>query len=142
MAATGTFTWTGDWRGRARPMSRDVNYTLDTRALRGTPGYALLVVAANPHLSAAVLRRLLESQGVGRSETWIRRRLWLFRPPDSANSPGPKRNADGKDERALAIMADNRTLSLGQLTRLLSEYGIRRSREWVRRNRSSTVTPA
>lgn len=35
-------------------------------------------------------------------------------------------------------MAAHPALSLGKLTQLLTERGIRRSREWVRRNRVST----
>jgi len=125
-------TWR-DWRGRK--YSRAVNLTLDIRALRGSPGFALLVVAANPHLSLDVIRRWLASQGVGRSLSWIQRRRWLFRGPEVVESIGPKRNADGMDDRARALMSQYATLSLARMSRLLSENGIRRSREWVRRNR-------
>jgi hypothetical protein len=128
--------WT-NWRGKDE--SRELNWTLDIRDHRGEPGFALLAIAANTHLSVADLMRLLAIEGVKRSRSWIQRRRWLFQQPDTVNSPG-KPNADGKDARAVALMADNPTLSVRQLVRLLSKAGIARSREWVRTHRCDRVT--
>ncbi len=128
--------WT-NWRGKEE--SRELNWTIDIREHRGEPGFALLAVAANTHLSIADLMRLLDMEGIGRSRSWVKRRRWLFQQPDTVNSPG-KPNADGKDARAVALMADNPTLSVRQLARLLSESGIARSREWVRTRRCDRVT--
>jgi hypothetical protein len=50
---------------------------------------------------------------------------------------GAKRNADGLDEKARKIMEENPRLSSRQMVYLLRENGIRRSREWVRKNRVS-----
>jgi hypothetical protein len=121
-----------NWRGKKE--TRSINMTLDIRAHRGEPGFALLAIAGNTHLSVADLHRLLAVEGVGRSRSWIQRRRWLFQQPDAVNSSG-KPNADGKDGFAMTIMRDNPTLSVRQLAKLLSERHIDRSREWVRRNR-------
>lgn len=132
MTEKGTLSWQN---GRDKQESREVHYTLDTRNHRGEPGFALLAIAANTHLSVADLQRLLESEGVGRSRSYIQRRRWLFQQTDTVNHSGHKPNADGKDAPALTIMRANPTLSVRQLSRLLSEAGIDRSRDWVRRHR-------
>jgi AraC-like DNA-binding protein len=131
MSDNGKLTWE-DWHGKEE--TRPINYTLDTRDHQGEPGWALLAIAANTHLSVSDLKRLLDEGSVERSRTWIQRRRWLFQQPDAVNSPGHP-NKDGNDTRAREIMADNRKLSVRQLTKLLSESRIVRSREWVRRHR-------
>lgn len=131
MGDTGKLFWTD---GHGKEVSRPISYTLDTRNHRGEPGAALLLIAANTHLSIADLLRLLKLEGIERSRSWVRRRRWMFQQPDVVNSPG-KPNRDGKDERAREIMADNPTLSVRQLAWLLSKSGITRSREWVRMHR-------
>jgi len=131
MEDTGKLTKT-NWRGKEE--TREVNYTLDTRNHIGEPGWALLVVAANTHLSVTELLTLLDSEGVGRSRSWVSRRRWLFEQPGAGHNPAcPIR--DGKHGHALKIMAANPTLSVRQLTKLLSESGITRGREWVRCHR-------
>jgi hypothetical protein len=132
MENTLTMSWK-DYRGNAR--SQDVNQVIDVRAFVGTPGYALLVVAANTSLSVSDLVRYLRIGGVGRSRSWVQRRRWLFQQPDVNNAKGPRPDADGKEARAVAIMREYPKASLRDLTGLLKENGIMRSREWVRKHR-------
>jgi hypothetical protein len=127
-----TMTWTD---GRGKPASREVNLTLAVNKFRGTPGHALLIIAANTHLSVSDLWRLLGSEGIGRSRSYIQRRRWLFQDPDTINVQGTKPNLDGKDDRAFQIMRDNPTLSLRQLSRLLKQHGIHRGKDWIMHNR-------
>ena len=126
-----TMSWTN---GRGKLVTREINWTLDIRDRQDDPGFALLVIACNTHLSVSDLRQLLGTEGIERSTGWIQRRRWLFQEPGTVNSQG-KPNADGKDERAIDFMLDNPKSSIRQLVRLLSEKGITRSRDWVRRNR-------
>ena len=141
MGSKERMSWT-DWRGNR--ITREVNQVIDVRDFVGTPGYALLVVAANTNLSKADVLRYLKAledkgmEGVRRSLGWVQRRRWLFQLPDANNWKGPRKNADGKDERAHTIMAANPTLSLRDLVLLLKDQGIARSREWVRQNRCLT----
>ena len=114
---------------------REVNETIDLRQFEGTAGYALLVLAANRQLSRFELWVWLKQKGVERSDSWIKRRRWLFQKPTEINACGTKRDADGHGKRALDIMRANSTLSLRDLVKLLAKHGIVRSREWVRRNR-------
>ena len=122
-----------DWRGNK--VTREVTVGLDIRDFRGTPGFALLVLAANTDLSIDVLRRWLALEGVGRSRSWIDRRRWLFRKPGPANRPGAKADADRQGARAVSIMRENPTLSLREVVRVLKENGITRSKDWVRQHR-------
>jgi hypothetical protein len=123
--------------GRGSEVSREVNETIDLRQFEGTPGYALLVIAANPHLSRFELWVWLKQHGVGRSDAWIARRRWLFQKPTESNAPGIKPDADGQAKRARAVLRANPELSLRELVKLLSKHGIKRGREWVRRNRAT-----
>jgi hypothetical protein len=129
--------WT-NWQGNE--VSREVNETIDLRQFEETAGYALLVLAANPHLSRFELWMWLKRHGVGRSESWITRRRWLFKKPsEKNNAPGVKPDADGHGKRALEIMSANPRSSLRDLTKLLAARGIGRSREWVRQSRCLTT---
>lgn len=128
------------WQGNE--VSREVNETIDLRQFEGTAGYALLVLAANQHLSRFEIWMWLKRHGVERSDSWIARRRWLFQKPTETNAPGIKPDADGQGERARTIMGANSTLSLRDLVRLLAKHGIKRSREWVRRNRCLTTNRA
>ena len=121
--------------GHGKEVSREIDMTPDIRKFRGTPGHALLIIAANRHLSVSDLWRLLGLEGIERSWSWIQRRRWLFQDPDTVNGYGPKPNADGKDSRAIDIMRDNTTLSARQLSRLLKDNGISRNKDWVQKNR-------
>jgi hypothetical protein len=126
-----------NWPGlRGKTITLDVNQVIDVRDFIGTPGYALLLLAANTNLSASVIDCYLHQRGgVNRSMTWIRKRRWLFQQPGTNNAKGPTPNADRNDARAIKIMSENPELSLRNLVVLLKERGIKRSREWVRQRR-------
>jgi hypothetical protein len=130
----GTLRWT-DLRGKEQ--TRETNRTININDFKGLPGYPLLVLAANRHLSGGVLEALLELAGGKnlRSRSWIYRRRWLFLDPETAQGSGPQPNADGRDPRAVAIMRENPTLSLRDLSRLLAQHGIKRGKDWVRQHR-------
>jgi len=125
-------TWT-DWRGRE--CIREVNDVIDIRRYKGNPaGLALLIMAANTHLSISDLQRLLECHNIERGDSWIRRRRWLFQPEGTVNS-NSNGNLDGKDERARGVMQKHPTASLRFLVRVLKENGIFRSKDWCRAHR-------
>jgi hypothetical protein len=129
----GKLTWT-DWRGRE--CVREVNDVIRLQDFEdiNPAGLALLLMAANTHLSVSDLYRLLDANGIERGEMWIRRRRWLFQPEGTVNS-NSNGNADGKDERAREIMREHPTDSLRFVVRVLKEHGIHRSKDWVRRHR-------
>ena len=71
--------------GRGHKVTRAVNQVINVRDFIGTPGYALLLVAANTNLSGGEIDRYLKDiAGVGRSRNWIQKRRWLFQPPGTA----------------------------------------------------------
>ena len=126
--------------GRRNRVQREVRQTLDIRDFIGTPGYSLLVVAANTHLSVSDIDHFLDEQtrehpAAGRSRSWIQRRRWLFQKPGTDNSKGREPDGDRQQSCALVIMAEHPTESVRGLTKLLAEHGIYRSREWVRKHR-------
>jgi hypothetical protein len=130
-------TWTltlGEPDRYGNEQTRTVNITLDIRDFKDRAGFAYLVMAANPHLSVRDIQEVLAAVGEQheRPVGWISRRRWLFH---GTGKSGMKRNADGKDEKAHALMAANPRLSNRQMVYLLREKGIRRSREWVRQHR-------
>jgi hypothetical protein len=134
MGDKGSMSWT-DWRGREQ--IREVNQIIDIRNFKDTMGYAWLLMAANPHLSATEIQRWLELIGPQhqRGESWVKKRRKLFVPVGKVFPHSPT-NRDGKDERAFAIMRQLPTASLRYLVRVLKEYGITRGKDWVRANRS------
>ncbi len=129
MKTTEALSWT-NWRGKRE--ERVINLTIDIEDFLGKPGYALLVIAANPHLSFSKVVDYLRHKGVGRTVNWVQRRRWLFH-----GEPRLRTNEDGKDAKALAIMAANPRLSLRDLSLTLKEHGIVRGKDWVRMNRPS-----
>lgn len=133
-----TMLWS-DYRDRKH--TRKVNQVIDVRDFIGTPGYSLLVVAANAgRLSISEIERFLlisarEVPNVERSRSWIQRRRWLFQQPDADNTS----DRDGKERRAVKIMADYPRSSIRDLVAVLKDNGITRSREWVRQHRCDGV---
>jgi hypothetical protein len=129
-----TMFWTN---ARGKKETREFHTAIDNiEKFKGTAGYVHLLIAANLHLSVAELERLLTVCGTEqdqRSRSWIQRHRWMYSGVN--RTPGAKPNADGKDERAIALMLENPTLSLRALSKLLAKHGIRRGRDWVMRNR-------
>jgi len=124
-----TLEWTD---GRGKQMSKPVNLSIpDIHAFRGLSGHAWMIIAANPHLSVSELLRLLKTEGVGRSRSWVQRRIWMLRQGDAVAT----RPIGAEDARAVRLMRENVTLSLRQLRFLLAERGIKRSVDWIRRHR-------
>jgi hypothetical protein len=137
MADKVTMTWTD---GRGYKVERDVALSIDVERFRGTPGYALLVVAANTNLSVGDIERYLREIVGGldtRGSKWIQRRRWLFQQPGTDNGlkNGRAPDGDGQAARAVKIMRAHPTLSVRSLVLLLRENGIKREREWVRKHR-------
>jgi hypothetical protein len=120
--------------GRGHEVTRAVNQVIDVRDFVGTPGYALLIVAANANLSGGEIDRYLKRIAIGRSRNWIQKRRWLFQPPGTSNPTSPV-DVDGKDARAREIMRMFPKLSVRDLAEVLKENGVIRSREWVRIHR-------
>jgi hypothetical protein len=136
-----TISWT-NWRGKEE--TRTINFVIDVREFRGTPGYSMLVVAANTNLSAPDIEKFLSVEArelplVERTLTWIKRRRWLFQLPGADNHKDPLSDSDGKHAKACSIMAKNPKLSLRDLVLLLKKHGIKRSREWCRKHRGETA---
>lgn len=131
------------WRDHlGREQRRTIKHTLDVRDYLGTPGYSLLVVAANRDLSVSNIGMFLDYVArddgfpyVVRPSTWIWKRRRLFQAADTDNVRRGISDPDGQTHRALQIMIDNPKLSLRELTALLMEHGIKRGREWVRQYR-------
>lgn len=137
-------SWT-DYRGREQ--ERTFRMTLDVRDFLGTPGYSLLLMAANTDLGVPDIQMFLDSvaeetPGVARSASWLQKRRWLFQQPGTKNPKGVRADADGLQEQAYAIMREHPRLSLHKLRELLTERGITRSREWIRKNRVTAQTAA
>jgi hypothetical protein len=127
-----TMSWVD---GRGHEVTRAVNQVINVRDFVGTPGYALLLVAANTNLSGSEIDRYLKRiAGIGRSRNWIQKRRWLFQPPGTSNPTSPV-DVDGKDARAREIMRMFPELSVRDLAAVLKENGVVRSREWVRIHR-------
>ncbi len=127
-----TMAWTN---GYGKEVRREVNQQINLEDYVGTPGYAMLVVAANRDLAIADIERFFGLRDVERSRSWIQRRRWLFDKEDAIHPNGPKPNQDGRDDRAVAIMREFPCVSVRHLVVLLKERGITRSREWVRQRR-------
>jgi len=136
-----SISWENDY---GKEEVRVINELIDIRHFKGTPGYPLLVVAANTNLSAGDIEKFLGVEArdlplVKRSLSWIKRRRWLFQQPGTDNRKDPQSDRDGKYTQACKIMAENPRLSALRLSWLLKKRGIARSREWVRKHRGDAV---
>jgi hypothetical protein len=132
-----TISWT-NWRGKEE--AREINHVIDIRNFRGTPGYSMLVVAANTNLSAFDIEMFLRLEArefplVERTPSWIKRRRWLFQQPGTNNYKGATPDQDRNHARAVRIMAEHPKSSVRGLSRLLKQHGIKRSPEWCRKHR-------
>lgn len=118
-----------------RKQVRTIKLTVDVLDFKDCAGFGLLLMAANPDLSSRDLQAVLTEVGPQHERPlgYISRRRWLFQGKGEA---GRKSNADGLDEKARAIMAENPHKSSRQLAYLLREHGIPRSLDWVRKNRT------
>jgi hypothetical protein len=116
-----------------RSVTKKVNIRIDVSRFTECAGFAFLVMAANPHLSATEIQHVLQSFGETqwRSETWIKKRRWMF----NADSTPLQPSADGLDERAGQIMRNNPRLAARKMTALLRANGIPRPPHWVYRSR-------
>ena len=127
--------------GRNRKVTREIRTEVDAKDFRGTPFYPWLIIAANPHLTVMEVWLWLWHEqkagldGVMRSRSWIQRKRWMMRPPGATSAVGRKPNSDGNDERAVAIIRANPSLSARGLVRLLAEHDIKRGKDWVWMNR-------
>ena len=133
MPDTWTLTLEPDRRGREQ--TRTVNLTIDIRDFKDKAIFPWLLMAANPHLSLRDTQSVLANVGEQheRSLGWLSRRRWMIH---GKGKRGVRANADGQDDRARAIMAENPKLSNRQMAWLLRhEYGVKRGAEWVRVNR-------
>jgi hypothetical protein len=132
MADTWTLTLEPDRYGREQV--RTVNLTIDIRDFKDKAVFPWLLMAANPHLSMRDIQAVLANVGEQHERPlgWLSRRRWMIH---GKGTRGARANADGQDERARAIMAENPKLSNRQTAWLLRENGISRGPEWVRQNR-------
>jgi hypothetical protein len=129
-----------DRYGRKR--IRTVSRLIDIADFTERPGFAWLLIAANPDLSVRDLQEVLLTVGVQHERPigWLSRRRWMFHGMGKA---GRKANADGMDDRARQIMAENPSLSSRQIVYLLREkYNIRRTKNWVMKNRVTDLSVA
>jgi hypothetical protein len=118
-------------------LGKKIRYRLDINAgdFKGRAGMPWLIMAANLHLSINELLEVMEAYGYGRTRSWVSRRRWLFFDADYVRNAGGVRNADGQEERAYQIMDKHTRVSARELTRVLQKSGIKRSKDWVLKNR-------
>ena len=91
-----------DGRGLGGAKNKTVNVQTripDILAFRDTPGFAYLLLAANPGLPVSVLHTVLDAVGDHQehSETWLYKRRVMFRPPGLPQG----------DARVIAFMREN-----------------------------------
>jgi hypothetical protein len=90
----------------------------DILAFRDTPGFAYLLMAANPGVSVSTLLSVLEAVGPHQAhpETWMYKRRGLFKVPALPS---------GFDERIVAFVEANMNLPAWKLRVLLRKQGIK-----------------
>jgi hypothetical protein len=116
----------------------EVNLVADARDVVGLAGFPWIVLAANPHLSNDKIYWFLATcgiDGVERSASWIQRHRFMFRRASQHPHNTAGRSRDRDHARAVEIMKDHRTISARQMVHVLKARGIKRSKDWVLRNR-------
>ena len=90
----------------------------DILAFRDTPGFAYLLLAANPDAPITVLRRVLDAVGPHQRHpaTWMYKRRELFKTPAIP---------EGTDERVIAFVQANMNLPAWKMRAELRKQGIR-----------------
>lgn len=98
----------------------------DILAFRDTPGFAYLLMAANPDVSIRVLMDVLDAVGEHQShpETWMRERRELFRVPTMPKNVDP---------RAVAFIELHMREPSWKLSKQLRKQGIKCSAQKVHR---------
>jgi hypothetical protein len=88
----------------------------DILAFRDTPGFAYLLLAANPDISVPVLRSVLEEVGPHQDhpKTWMYKRRELFNVPAMPDA----------DERVVAFVKANMRLPAWKLRAKLQKQGV------------------
>lgn len=94
-----------------------------------------LIMAANVQLSINDLLEVMAAYGYERTRSWVSRRRWIFFAADYVRNAGRGRDADGQEARAFRIMDEHPHVSAREMARILRERGIRRSKDWVLKNR-------
>lgn len=108
---------------------------IDARDYKGRAGMPWLIMAANVNLSLTQLRDVMAHYGYERPLAWISRRRWLFFDADYVRLSGGVADADGKQARAYQIMDQHPNASAREMSRILKEAGIKRSKDWVLKHR-------
>lgn len=108
---------------------------IDIREFKGRAGMPWLIMAANVNLSITALLDVMAANGYERTRSWVSRRRWIFFDADYVRNAGGVRNADGQEDRAHRIMQQHPRASARELARILSKEGIKRGKDWVRKNR-------
>jgi hypothetical protein len=117
--------------GRGLGGAKNKTVSVQTRipnilAFRDTPGFAYLLLAANPDVSIPVLRQVLDAVGPHQEhpETWMYKRRDFFKVPVM-----PK----GVDARVLAYVRDHRNLPAWKLRAELRKRHIKCSAQTLHR---------
>lgn len=118
-----------DGRGLGGAKNKTVNVQTripDILAFRDTPGFAYLLMAANPNASVATLQTVLEAVGPHQAhpETWMYKRRGLFKVPSM-----PK----GVDPRAVQFVRERMVEPSWRIHKQLRERRIKCSAQQVHR---------
>jgi hypothetical protein len=88
----------------------------DIRAYKGTPGFAYLLLAANPDTPVSVLRTILDAIGQPYPKTWLYKRRALFEVPTLP---------PGTDGRIVAFMRANLDQPVRKSVAMLRKQGVK-----------------
>lgn len=116
----------------------EVNLVANALDVVGLAGFPWVILAANPQLSNEKIWWFLATcgiDGVMRSDGWIQRHRFLFRRASQHPHNTAGRPRDRDHVRAVGIMKANPTISARQMVHALAEHGIKKSKDWVLRNR-------